>query len=603
MKKDHTLLTKLERAKLGIWGGGTWMSSPKRLRARRRAMHTIEKLVDAQRAAKAPDPEDARILADLLAVSLRHDGSVVDHFHSRRASDLNSDAEWDEFFRLFALAHLEKWLAQRQGSPSAEPPALVVEDEYRASLEDLVALAVKFGGENQAKARDEDGAATFNLAKVSDLTAEALERIRSYLEDSDSFGHETRDGEIPADERERDIEIAALSRLKLAELEEIASERGIMLVASREGLAELIVRHSDITREQIAELALRGADLSIDTGLTTRLFRLRADPDVAVAAARLDKAGGKYQRLRLARWFVYDRPTKTDQTVVLRGRMRSYRTKPVLDVEGHKLNADPHNADVVVRVGATSRWAEVECRQLTDARDTRAVLARGAGVLVEPLLPLPLMALTDMLGTWARVTVWMLSFLQLHLEDDVIAIHNYSMAQFEASDSIQPVAPDQPRIASVQLKGQHVGSHRDACQRIVDGSRLLAVEVVLTFVPNRDQSFQIPVRIGIEDDCATIQTAAGKRIPAAASSALHGLLIDRVRRALEVDLDPSRMHDLVDKIADRARQREPTVHADMFAPQLNVRTDNSMTDIAADDDAGRASDGATEPTNRNNAKS
>jgi hypothetical protein len=144
------------------------------------------------------------------------------------------------------------------------------------------------------------------------------------------------------------------------------------------------------------------------------------------------------------------------------------------------------------------------------------------------------------------------------------------MAQFEASDADAPAAPDQPRIHSVQLKGQHVGSHRDACQRIVDGGRLLAVELVLTFIPNQTDSFQIPVRIGIANDCATVETAAGKRIPATASAKLHRELVDRVRRALGLGLDPTRLDELVDKIISRAQESRFTAHADMFAPDLKI---------------------------------
>jgi hypothetical protein len=47
MAKEHKLLTPIERAQLADWGGDEWMSSPRRMAARRRVLRTIGKLVVA----------------------------------------------------------------------------------------------------------------------------------------------------------------------------------------------------------------------------------------------------------------------------------------------------------------------------------------------------------------------------------------------------------------------------------------------------------------------------------------------------------------------------------------------------------------------------
>lgn len=586
--RQHTmrrskLLEPTERAQLKEWGGSGWMKSPRRLRARGRAMRTLDRLVEAQRAAGAPWPEDPAVLASLLAVSLRADGSIVDHFHSRGAADLRTDEQWDHFFLLFAKAHVEIWLDQRTEDEqlSVEPAALVVEPDYLESLNDLLTLAREEGARNQAEAQQEERVGAFNMAQVSDLTAETLERLRTYLETSVFFAHDTDDSEIPEEEQARDIEIAALSRLKLADLEELAAERGVPLVASKEGLAELIVRRSDITREQIAEFALRETDLSIDTGLVTRLFPLPDAPDLTTAASRLAVARRRYLKLRLARWFIFDDVTKTADLVRLSGRIRSYRTKPVLEVEGHRLNVNPHAADLTIRLRRGRHWAEVDGRQLTDATDCSTVMARGAGVPFSPTLGLLLPAVTGTLATWSRPTVWMLSFLQDHLENNSISIHNYRMAHFEATDLATPTAPDQPRIAEVELRGQHVGASRDACQRIVEGAGLVNVELVLSFALSATENHLIPVRVGVSEECATIATAAGKAVPAAAATVLHRALIENVRRALDATLDTTSLGGLVNKIIERARAPEQAQHADMFAPQQSPEDDDTAQSPAA----------------------
>jgi hypothetical protein len=478
---------------------------------------------------------------------------------------------------LLALALLELWLKQRDESNEAvEPPGLIVEDEYFDSLNELLELAQQEGQRNQAEAREERDTA-FNLAQVSDLTHETRERLREYLTESDVFAHTTEGSDIPDSVQAREIEIAALSRLKLADLQEMAAEKGIPLVSSKERLAELIVG-TDVSREEIAELALREANLSTDIGLVTRLFPLGVPPDLDAAAGRLTKAQGRYLKLRMARWFIYDETQTLTAVVVLRGRMRSYRSKPVLEVEGHRLNVDPHAAKMVARLRTGRKWAEVDGRQLTDARDMAPVMARGAGVSFDPTLSLPMPALDGPLARWSRQTVWMLAFLQFNLEGDGIGIHNYSMAHFEAPNQKEPIRPDEPRIAEIELRGQHVGASRDACQRIVEAGGLLAVELVLSFVPNNSDSYLIPVRIGLDETCATVETAAGKDVPADASAALHRALIDRLCRALNTELDPSGLTSLVNKIIERARAPEQAHHADMFAPELTVAAAEQTAD-------------------------
>jgi hypothetical protein len=544
-------------------------------------MRTIDRLVEAQRAAKAAWPEDPRVLAKLLAVSLRADGSIVDYFDKRGASDLKTEAEWREFFSLLALGVLELWLRRRdeEGTPQ-EAPGLVVEDEYLESLTNLLALARQEGRNNQAEAQTEERSNTFNLATISDLTSETLESLRAYLAESDVFAHMASDsGDIPESIQAREIEIAALSRLKLADLEELATTKGVPLIASKERLAELIVG-ANVTREEIAELALREADLSVDTGLVTRLFPLVAPPDVSHAATRLKRTQGRYVKLRLARWFIYDEARLLDHVVVLRGRMRSYRSKPVLEVEGHRLNVDPHSAKMVVRLRRGRKWAEVDGRQVTDARDIGPVLARGGGVAFEETLSLPLPALEEAMGSWSRRTVWMLALLQLHLESDGISILDYAMAHFEAPGS-EPARPDEPRIAAVELRGQHVGDSRDACQRIVEGAGLLAVELKLTFVPNNKDSYLIPVRVGIDDTCATVETGAGQDVPADVSTLLHRTLIDRLCHALDTTVDTPRISSLVRKIIERARAPEQAQHADMFGPELTAAVTEAISNGSA----------------------
>jgi hypothetical protein len=306
--------------------------------------------------------------------------------------------------------------------------------------------------------------------------------------------------------------------------------------------------------------------LVIESGMVTHLIPLREAADLDRTASSLEQVVGRYARIKIAKWFVYDKVERLTQMVRLQGCVKGNRTKPVLDTDAYRLNATPSSQNIQMRFRDNQKWVEVDVRQVTEARDLRAVVRRAARLDPLDAISLQLPPLTGDIAQWDRLTVWMLGFLELSLSNAAVSIRNFSMAHYERVDMGGPPVPDRPQIDEVQLRGQHVGSNRDSCQLIVDGRRLINVEVLVQYVANATDSYLVPIRIGIGPDYASVTTGTPRDVPGQVLSELHRHLVLKVRRALDNDLDVTRLAQVVRGIIGHARETEPAAVADLFVP-------------------------------------
>jgi hypothetical protein len=196
----------------------------------------------------------------------------------------------------------------------------------------------------------------------------------------------------------------------------------------------------------------------------------------------------------------------------------------------------------------------------------RTVLARGAGVRTIDTIDLGV-TLTGGAAAWDRGTAWMLRFLRSGLEDHHLRIQNFKVASFENPRTAATPEEGHTQISKVRLEGQHVGAHRDACQRIIDGQRLREVELLLRF-DNLGDLHHLTVRIEVATDHATITTGAGQT-PEAVVRNVHTQLVSKVRRALDEELGADSLGGLPGQIAERAQEASPPDEADLFAPDAD----------------------------------
>jgi hypothetical protein len=333
------LLDDDERRWLKEHGGNPVVTSrsPKRWSKRKRYFETLDRLYEMQRERGAPDPQDGVVLAELLAVMLRRDGTLTREFQNRQDTDLD-DEGWRKLFRLLSRALVERWFRDRKPEPLDESTlSFLADQDYLDSLHELIELAQAKGAQAEQEAVENDGAVAASLADISDLTAEAEQTIVDHLTEQADLA---ADGEIPSDEEEHEIEKAALLQLRVKELRELAGTYQLEFKGGKEDLADLLLRRTNITREQIAEFVLKQQDDDPEQGMVTRLVPLDAPPDLDTAKTRLTPLQGRYVRLRTARWFIFEDVESGSGSLRISGRVRAFRAKPVLDTDSYKGQRD-----------------------------------------------------------------------------------------------------------------------------------------------------------------------------------------------------------------------------------------------------------------------
>ncbi|HEV2772753.1 MAG TPA: hypothetical protein VGV57_08005 [Thermoleophilaceae bacterium] len=483
MAERVALLEPHERQRLKSLGAFGWLNNITRRWKRDRYFDAVERLSGHIAHLGDPSSADPRYLAMLMAVTLRRDGSVASYFKARHATDLSEEDDWIAFLDLLGGYVVEQYFKHR-GAPEGDGFPVIAE-QLRAELDELLRIAVDEGAlaHEEALSMSE---ATDNLGQVTDLVAETHERIERLLAEDVDLMADVADGDVPSDRREAEIAKAALVRLRAADLEDIAAREGLLQTGDREELAERIVRNHDADFGEIAELVIRHTRPPVERGLATRLLPLAEEPALRDCAARLEPNVGRFLRLRTAHWYVFRelRLDTSERVLSLDGRLRYYRVSAVAIGERHDLNPTPHSPDVALRLRRGSRWAEIDARVAYHARSMKAVVARGAGARLLDTVPLDVPALEGDPAGWDRITLWMLGFLSSGIEDANVSIHNLTMAHFEAPGGKPEEDEDRPGVDSVRLKGRHLASHRDACQLIVDGRRMLDVEVLVRYSPD-----------------------------------------------------------------------------------------------------------------------
>jgi hypothetical protein len=563
------LLNAVEEADLEPWGAKTWLStsSPWRKKTRERLFEAIDRLIEFQEDVKAPNPQDPLVLSKLMAIVLRYDRGFIGQFSKRKPAN----PDWDRFCDLMAAALVQRWTGDRDLSAEdiEQTAAWDVDPDYLDSLGSLLQLAKEEGIRAGADLADEmpKGEWAEPLPDAPDLIAQTESALRSLLESHHDLAHPAAEGDIPLDAQSREIEKAALLDLRMEDLKAVAEERGIPLSKNKDRLVESIVDHGDLSREEIAKLVLEHyPDDAFERSMITHLVPLREYPDLSNAKERLDRLTGKYARIRVARWFVFQEAvTLTTQQLVVKGHLRGYRTKAVLDTDSYKVNATPQRTQVRVRLRSGSLWSEIDVRHVADVKDLRIVLSRGAEVVTAPGITPKLEPMQGHPAAWDAKSIWFLDFLSRALEDVTTEIFNFEMAHFERVDAAIEEA-GKPQIDKVELRGQHIGAHRDSCSLITAGRRLLEIIIRVRFTPNANDDFFIPVQISLFADRATVATAPVRGVPSTVIGELHRSLVAKVRSALDHEVRYDDVSPIASKITERAGQASPAQEADLFAP-------------------------------------
>jgi hypothetical protein len=579
MARRPKILSEGDRQWFESMGGKSWMkTSAFKGRQGPRYTKTLDTFVDAVAALGFSDPLDGARLRGLLEAMLSSDGSFGSYFRERKAATLEKDESWERLWSVCAGALVERYLAQRDVPPKVTP-ALLFDEDLREEVGKLVDLAIA-EGEASAKEGLDAKEELITPGGAPDVVEAARSRLEELFSADLNVAHESTAEGIPEEERELEIAKSALLDLQMSKLRKIAEAEELPTLGKREAIATLIARKYKSGRREIAELILKYAADDPEHGYTTRLLPLADEPDLPKAAERLAGLKGRYMRVDVANWVVFNSVYSQTNLASFSGEVRYYNVATQEEGNDPEITARQRSGPISVRLRSAQTWGEVDTRNLTEVRRIRAALSHATGAEVENFLPVKLPALSGDAATFDRHTLLILHLLD-NLRDPHLDFVSFTMASFSAgTDPGAEADPLRPRIRQVRLSGQHLLASRDACRLIATGSRLVAVEFRAKYKKDltaKEAHFST-VQIGIGPDHASILTSFGGN-PGMARS-LHTDLVGRVREGLDRDVpDPAELQSIVSQVTERAAQEGEAETADILGPE------ESPVDVDVDADA------------------
>jgi len=449
---------------------------------------------------------------------------------------------------------------RKRRAGSSEP---LVGEDIDARLAETAKLFVDAAWSGE----DDEASPPSRRRSREEVEAEAFKAMRGFLGDELTIVSklEGPDGIDPG-ERERQIARRALSRLTKLELQRAAVSVGLPKSGTKDDLLDRLMLHLGGDTRAVSSL-LSSVDRHTREGRrhATRLvpFESLGGPESVWKA--IAPYEGRYVRTDLASWFLLNRVSFEDASLVVDGHLRTY------DVTLGADDLDPHERDLDVGLVLTG---EDSVLRTHSKGEPEAIAAVEAFALLVGDLPLPALAkVARSQPVWGKAgrlrvqTIWMLGVLLGLLDNDDMTLEDVTSASFERStgDRSGTIGSRVPHVGSAQLRGQHVLDSQSACRHVASGERLRAVTAIVRFVSDDGTSVRLPVRILVEPSYVAVMTGFGG-LGREASRGFHARMEDYLaQEMLEPSFDPARLERVVDTMLDRASAVEPPEEADLFS--------------------------------------
>lgn len=375
-------------------------------------------------------------------------------------------------------------------------------------------------------------------------------------------------------ELRREVAKKALVGLKVNRLRELAAGLHLDKRGRTEEVAERIARAYRYDEEEIARLVLDNEEEpEPERGHLDRVFPVVTELDVEVIAERLATIVGRYIRVGVARWFVFDEVVRAATSLKLRGTLRAYRAFVTMSDEDETgevahLSSSPTETEIEIEIVNGSRTLRIRGAGLSPSRASARALEAATQTRLLGHVPLPSQSFEGPLGTFARSTVLMLDLLDNRLLAVGAREPNLTVARFEIDSeggSRQQGDGERPTLREVRFEGDHLLDSVPAC-RLISVERRALIELSLRVSagdPNADARF--PVRVSLERDHATVLTGFGRQEPKL-SAALHRALVRAVEDAFEEGVgDVGRLEALAVRIDEFARSNREATRATMLS--------------------------------------
>ncbi|MDF2146757.1 hypothetical protein [Knoellia sp. p5-6-4] len=447
------------------------------------------------------------------------------------------------------------------------PGSVITTEDLDSALDDLLALATK-EGERLRGLSIRNRVATSSPRKP-DISGLLRDRLRTSLEDELVPAPKAEEGEINSSEVEHELMKKALIGLKLSALRELAKERGVPSSGVAEEVASRVARAYEWDPERVAKLVIAHEDEPTpERGHTSRIFPIRDGIDLANAHERLRVVAGRYVRVGVARWFVFDSIKRDDpSTIDVTGTYRAYRAA-VDEVDGEaSLRPVPEKQQVHIRV-AEGSTVEVLGATTQAARAAARALEIAVGVELRGYVPFADVRSTGVPGGIHPVSDFMLDLLETRFRAESLTKLNLIVARFKVSDE-ETETPEgviaKPALRAVRFEGTHLLDSIAACRLLAHDGRPL-VDIVLRMSHKQvenDEEGRFPVKTTLESDHVLVATGFGS-VPEGSLLAHRAVVRAVMQEVDEGVADREKLEVFVNKIRARAAETEAPTTATML---------------------------------------
>ena len=458
-----------------------------------------------------------------------------------------------------------------------QPKTLVPAEDLSAGIEELLQFARERGRAGRAPRAPIRGAAPVRTIREDRPNISELVRaeVASLLEDEVLPAVAPGPGRGILDwELQREVAKKALVGLKLQKLKQLAAEMRLDKRGRSEDVADRIARAYRYDEHEIAQLILDNEEEpEPERGHVDRIFPLAETPDIEAVADRLDLIIGRYVRVGVARWFVFEELDHTAGRLTLVGSLRSYRTFVTSDEvdqesEGAHISATPSEVSVELEI--------IDGLQALRVRSAAPAPSRAAAKALEVAtdcrrlghLPFTAMSFEGPAGMFAPSTVFMLDLVDNRLPSAGVRDRNLTVARFEIERSEKESESDtaRPSLREVRFEGDHLLDSVQACRLIALEGRALVDLSMRVSIHDGDSGVPIrfPIRVGLERDHALVLTGYGRQGPSV-SAELHRLLVRAVEDGFAGGVpNKRRLEMLARRIEERAHSGREVDRATML---------------------------------------
>lgn len=449
-------------------------------------------------------------------------------------------------------------------STGSQGRRVILDKEFDDHVTELMQFAMEAGRSMSRTSASEEVSSS-----SPEIQQQLEDQLRVALEDEIVPAHEIHLGGIDQGEVEREIVKKALVGLKMATLKKIARDRGAPVGGTLEALATRIAGIYEWDQREVARLILANEDEpSIERGHVSRLFPLESRYDVDEVHERLETVVGRYIRIGVARWFLFQEMLGVkDRGVEVHGTFKTYQATVDGIQEVAALSALPQDSTVGILLNDS---AVLQVNDSSVAPAKAAVLAFGiiSGTAAKGYLPLAEADAKPISNTLHASSEFLLDIVHNRLSKTELTDINLTVARFRLRENDQSlsVSERRPELKAVRFEGEHLLDSVSACRLLaIEGRALVELAFQATVRDENDSARgRFPVRITAEKDHVAVQTGLGAG-EHELSRQVHRSVIKSVSEALEFGADNTqRLESLFDRMKSRAESQEDPEVADIL---------------------------------------